>query len=117
MLVSPLINSSNQAIWQSKVAPDLQGRVFSARRLIAWFANPISPILAGIMADFVFEPLMQNNGNFSRLFSQITGTGPGSGMGLLMFFCGVLGVLIGLSGYLFQSIYKAEDLLPDYDTC
>ena len=33
----PWINGSNQAIWQSKVPPDVQGRVFSARRLIAWF--------------------------------------------------------------------------------
>jgi len=27
-LFEPLINGSNQAIWQVKVAPDLQGRVF-----------------------------------------------------------------------------------------
>jgi hypothetical protein len=35
----PIINGSNQAIWQSKVAPDIQGRVFSIRRLIAWFVS------------------------------------------------------------------------------
>jgi DHA3 family macrolide efflux protein-like MFS transporter len=29
-LIGPLINTSNQSIWQSKVAPDIQGRVFSA---------------------------------------------------------------------------------------
>ena len=29
-LWGPLVNGSNQAIWQSKVAPDVQGRVFSA---------------------------------------------------------------------------------------
>ena len=58
-LFSPLINTSNQAIWQSKVAPDVQGRVFSARRLIAWFTNPISPIIAGTLADFVLEPAMR----------------------------------------------------------
>jgi DHA3 family macrolide efflux protein-like MFS transporter len=34
-LVGPLIDTSNQSIWQAKVAPDIQGRVFSARRLIA----------------------------------------------------------------------------------
>ncbi|HCB01716.1 MAG TPA: MFS transporter, partial [Anaerolineae bacterium] len=39
-IVVPLVNGSNQAIWQAKVAPDVQGRVFSARRLIAWFTNP-----------------------------------------------------------------------------
>jgi len=49
-IVFPLVNGSNQAICQSKVAPDLQDRVFSARRLIAWFTNPISPIIAGTLA-------------------------------------------------------------------
>jgi Na+/melibiose symporter-like transporter len=33
-IVGPLVNGSNQAIWQSKVAPDLQGRVFASRRLM-----------------------------------------------------------------------------------
>src|SRR5688500_13795674 len=58
-IVGPLINGSNQAIWQSKVAPDVQGRVFSARTLIAWMTNPISPLIAGTLADFVLEPAMR----------------------------------------------------------
>ena len=48
-----VVNASNQTIWQAKVAPDAQGRVFSARRLIAWFTNPITPIIGGTLADFV----------------------------------------------------------------
>jgi MFS family permease len=32
----PLAQSASNAIWQSKVAPDVQGRVFAARRFIAW---------------------------------------------------------------------------------
>ncbi|NTU54985.1 MAG: MFS transporter [Anaerolineales bacterium] len=50
------VNGSSQAIWQSKVAPDLQGRVFSARRMIAWITDPITPLLAGALADYVTEP-------------------------------------------------------------
>jgi DHA3 family macrolide efflux protein-like MFS transporter len=114
MLVSPLINGSNQAIWQSKVAPDLQGRVFSARRLIAWLTNPLSPIIAGTLADFVFEPAMNANGTFSPLLGKFIGIGPGSGMGSLMVLCGIFGVCIGLSGYLFPIVARAEEILPDY---
>ncbi len=58
-LPGPLIDGSNQAIWQSKVPPDLQGRVFSARLLIAWITNPISPLIAGLMGDYVLEPAMR----------------------------------------------------------
>ncbi|MCC7118182.1 MAG: MFS transporter [Anaerolineales bacterium] len=114
-LVIPLMNSSNQSLWQSKIAPDLQGRVFSARRLIAWFTNPISPILAGTLADYVLEPQMRASTALSRTFDFLVGTGPGAGMSLLIFFCGFVTIFIGLSGYFIPAIRDAEALLPDYE--
>ncbi len=114
-LIIPLMNASNQAIWQAKIAPDLQGRVFSARRLIAWLTNPISPILAGALADFVFEPQMQTTTALSRAFDFLVGTGPGAGMSLLIFFCGFLTIFISAFGYLTPVIRNAETLLPDYE--
>jgi len=115
MMITPLINGSNQAIWQSKVAPDVQGRVFSARRLIAWLTNPISPILAGTLADYVLEPAMRSQGSFTNLFGGLVGHGPGAGMGLLTVFCGLAAAIVGLSGYFIPAIRNAEDILPDYD--
>ncbi|MDQ3006014.1 MAG: MFS transporter, partial [Chloroflexota bacterium] len=82
-IMVPLVNGSNQAIWQSKVAPDLQGRVFSARRLIAWLTNPISPIIGGTLADFVLEPAARAQTGLPATFAWLVGTGPGAGMGLL----------------------------------
>jgi DHA3 family macrolide efflux protein-like MFS transporter len=114
-LVGPLVNGSNQAIWQSKVAPDLQGRVFSARRLIAWLTNPISPIIAGTLADFVLEPAMKTASPLSSTFGWLVGRGPGAGMGFLLVVCGVLSALVGLAGYFFPAIRNAEDILPDHD--
>jgi DHA3 family macrolide efflux protein-like MFS transporter len=114
-LFGPLVDGSNQAIWQSKVAPDVQGRVFSARRLIAWFTNPISPIIGGVLADFVLEPAMRAQGGFTALFGGLVGSGPGAGMGLLFVFCGLGAALAGLSGYFIPAIRNAEELLPDHD--
>lgn len=114
-LVSPLVNTSNQAIWQSKVAPDVQGRVFSARRLIAWFTNPISPIIAGAMADFVFEPAMSTDTALAAAFGPLVGAGPGAGMGLIMVLCGFLGLLVPVIAYFIPAIRNAETILPDHD--
>jgi MFS family permease len=114
-LLIPLINSSNQAIWQAKVAPDVQGRVFSARRLIAWLTNPISPIIAGTLADFVLEPAMRTDSGLANIFGGLVGTGPGAGMGLLIVFSGLGATLVGLGGYFFRPIYHAEQILPDHD--
>jgi MFS family permease len=115
-VVGSLVNGSNQAIWQSKVAPDVQGRVFSARRLIAWLTNPISPIIAGSLADFVLEPQMRVSASaLSGIFGGLVGTGPGAGMSLLIFFCGLFGAAVGLAGYFYPAIRNAEDILPDHD--
>jgi len=114
-IVVPLVNGSNQAIWQSKVAPDLQGRVFSARRLIAWITNPISPIVGGTLADFVLEPAARAGTGLPAAFSWLVGTGPGSGMGLLIVFCGLVSALVGFAGYFVPNIYHAETILPDHD--
>lgn len=115
-IVGALVNASNQAIWQSKIAPDLQGRVFSARRLIAWLTNPISPLIGGALADFVLEPAAIAGTGLPHAFSWLVGTGPGSGMGLLIVFCGAFSTLIGIAGYFVYYIRNAETILPDHDT-
>lgn len=114
-IVHPLTNASNQAIWQSKVPHDLQGRVFSARRLIAWLVTPITPIIGGTLADYVLEPAMQSQGGLASIFGGLVGTSAGSGMSLLMIFCGICATLVGLSGYLIPNVRNVETLLPDAD--
>jgi DHA3 family macrolide efflux protein-like MFS transporter len=115
-LLVPIINGSNQAIWQAKVAPDVQGRVFSIRRLIAWFVNPIAALLAGPLADLVLEPGMKEEGGLAELWGWLVGTGPGAGMALLFVVGGALSALVGLSGYLVTPVREAEQILPDHDS-
>ncbi|HEX2993525.1 MAG TPA: MFS transporter [Anaerolineales bacterium] len=115
-LLVPLINGSNQAIWQAKVSPDLQGRVFSARRLIAWLPNIVSPLIAGTLTDYILEPAMRTSSGLAALFGWLVRPGPGAGAGLLIFFSCLGGVLAGLVGYFIYPIHHAEDLLPDHDT-
>jgi hypothetical protein len=111
----PIINGSNQAIWQSKVAPDVQGRVFATRRLIAWLVTPLARLAAGPLADYVFEPAMMPSGSLAAVFGWMVGTGPGAGMGLMFVVVGILGALVGLGGYAFRVVRNAEDILPDHD--
>lgn len=113
--IIPLVNGSNQAIWQAKVAPDLQGRVFAARRLIAWLTTPITPLIAGPLADFVLGPAMQPGGSLAGTFGWLVGTDAGSGMALIVIFSGLTAATVGLLGYLFTYVRDAERILPDHD--
>lgn len=114
MLV-PWINGSNQAIWMAKVAPDVQGRVFSIRRLIAWITNPLSALLGGTLADYVMEPAARSGGELANLMTPIVGAGPGTGMSMMMVVCGLIVIMIGLGAYSFPVVRNAEAILPDHD--
>jgi DHA3 family macrolide efflux protein-like MFS transporter len=114
-LFLPILNGSSQAIWQAKVAPDVQGRVFSARRMIAQITGPLSILVAGPLADRVFDPAMRSGGALAPIFGKLVGTGAGAGMGLMFLIAGVLSLIVGLLGYALPVIRNAEDLLPDHE--
>ena len=115
MVVLTVLNGSNQAIWQSKVPPALQGRVFSVRRLIAQVAVPIAMLASGPLADKVFGPAMMPAGSLARLFGWLSGTGPGAGISLMFVWGGLAGAVVGLVGYLIPNIRNVEQLIADHD--
>ncbi len=49
----PVLDSHSQAIWQSQTPHELQGRVFSVRRLIAQFSLPLGTALAGALGGTI----------------------------------------------------------------
>ncbi len=111
----PIVNGANQAIWQVKVPPHVQGRVFSARRLLAQLPTSFAMLAIGPLADAVFEPAMAPGGALSTQLAWLVGIGPGAGMALMMVLGGLVGTLIGLLGYRVPLICNAEDLLPDHE--
>lgn len=113
-LIGPIINGSNQAIWQSKVEPDIQGRIFSIRRLIAWVASPLAMLLAGPLADYIFEPAMLADGTLANTFGWLVGRSAGSGMSLVFIGSGVMVTLVALLAYSFRVVREAESILPDH---
>jgi hypothetical protein len=105
---SPLIDASNQALWQAKVPPELQCRVFSTRMMIAWIMFPLAPLIAGPLADYVLEPGMQAEGLLAKTFGGLVGTGPGAGMALLIVVCGLLMMAAGAAGWLSPVVREVE---------
>lgn len=110
----PLVNSSNQAIWQSKIPPEIQGKVFSVRRLIAQLSSPLSMLLAGPLADYFFEPGMLPGGVLAVIAGPFLGTGAGAGMSLMIFLMGLLGALVAFITYSLPSIRNVETIVPDF---
>jgi DHA3 family macrolide efflux protein-like MFS transporter len=113
MFTLPIINGSSQAIWQSKVAPDVQGRVFSVRRMIAWSTMPLAYLAAGPLADNVFNPLLVEGGALADTVGKLIGVGPGRGTGFMFIVIGAVTILVAGAGYLNSHVRNLEDELPD----
>ncbi|NEP16793.1 MAG: MFS transporter [Leptolyngbya sp. SIO4C1] len=115
-LAIPLYYSSSNAIWYAKVPPALQGRVLAADQMIGLMIAAIAPLVAGPLADYVFEPAMSPNGWLAPIFGPLFGTQPGSGMALIYSTTAVLIVLVGIIGYGVRPLREAEIRLPDHET-
>ncbi|MEH2222118.1 MFS transporter [Nostoc sp.] len=95
----PLNGSSENAIWLAKVTPEVQGRVFAVRSLLFQIFSAIAYLIAGPLADKVFEPAMKPNGQLAWLFGNIFGINKGAGMALLYVLCSLCMLLVGVFGF------------------
>jgi MFS transporter, DHA3 family, macrolide efflux protein len=105
----PFILSCYESIWQACVAHDVQGRVLSAKNMIQVGSMPLGYLLAGVLADRVFEPAMAAGGSLTGVFGPLVGTGPGAGMGLMFVCTCVLGLATSLSGFLIPAVRRVEE--------
>lgn len=110
----PMIDAFADTIQQNKVPPSVQGRVFAAGRAFSQIGTMLAYLLAGFLADLVFEPGLMPGGALTNPFSWLVGTGPGAGMGLMLFFSGLLGAAVGVAALLYKPVRDIERLLPDH---
>jgi DHA3 family macrolide efflux protein-like MFS transporter len=113
LFAMPISNGCSQAIWQTKVAPDVQGRVFSIRRMIAFSIMPVAYAVAGPLAEQVCEPLMAEGGALASSLGPVIGVGPGHGIALIFVIAGALYMLTALVILIHPRIRRVEDELPD----
>lgn len=114
MFTTPLMNASSQAIWQSKVPPDVQGRVFAVRRAVAWSAQIVAPLLAAPLADYVFKPGMAAGGALAAVFGPLVGVGANHGIGVLISCLGLATGAVSLAALVFPTLRNVERDVPNY---
>jgi DHA3 family macrolide efflux protein-like MFS transporter len=114
MLFVPIASSMSQAVFQTKVAPEAQGRVFAVRGLIARSMMPIAYILSGLLADNIFEPLMREGGALANTaLGTFVGVGAGRGVGLMFVIAGLIGFTASVLVYLNPRVRNLEEEIPD----
>jgi MFS family permease len=113
MFANPFIEAAAMSILQAKTAPDLQGRVFAAVGQITALLRPAAYLVAGPLADRVFEP--GRRAPAWRLVAWLVGADQGAGIGLMFVVGGTLTLFLILAVYGLPVIRRMEATLPDHD--
>jgi hypothetical protein len=84
-----------ESIWQRKVPPEMQGRIFALQRMITQLALPIAAVISGMtvsrtctfffafephsgpITDLYFEPALAEEGLLAPVLGPYIGTGKG----------------------------------------
>jgi hypothetical protein len=110
---SPLLMASSSAIWMSKTPQALLGRVFAVRRMVTMSMMPLAVLVAGPLADRVFEPLLAPGGALAGSVGAAIGVGRGRGIALMFVAIGVLMSLTAVAAWLVPAIRNVERDVPD----
>lgn len=92
MVLSPIVEASEQTILQAVVPFERQGRVFGFAQSVESMASPITTLLTGPLAAFLFIPFM-TTGSGATLIGSWFGTGADRGMALVFILAGVTGIV------------------------
>jgi len=115
MAAFPLATTSNQTLFQRKVARDVQGRVSGFKRFVLGLMSPLAFLILGPLSDRVFEPMMAEGGSMVNTLGSLFGVGKGRGVALLVSALGCVTIFAVLLAYLNPRIRNLERELPDFD--
>ena len=91
----PVVEAAEQTIIQKVIPLERQGRVFGFAQSIEQAASPLTAIMIGPIAHFVFIPFM-TTGEGARILGPWFGTGLDRGIALLFTMTGLLGLAVTL---------------------
>ncbi len=95
----PVQEGAYKALWMEEVEPGMQGRLFALSTFAMRLVSIPALLIAGPLADNIFEPAMQTGGTLSDEFGWLIGTGDGAGFSLLFVLCGALMLCVAVLGF------------------
>lgn len=104
----PFANASLDYLVRTNVDNSIQGRAWSIIGIISQFGTVLAYAFSGVLADYVFTPLLLNGGPLQNSVGRIIGTGKGRGIGLFIILSGVLLCVTAIILYHLKSVRSLE---------
>ncbi|MDH3302351.1 MAG: MFS transporter [Acidimicrobiia bacterium] len=108
-----LINTGADVLVRSSLPNGTQGRAWGLIGFLSQFGFPVAYLVAGPLADLVFEPLLADDGPLASTLGTVVGVGPGRGISLIFVLAGAMIVFSGAAAGRSSSIAALE---PDTES-
>ena len=95
-MIAAMMNVYWNTLMRAGVPVALQGRIFSVRDTIQNCTIPLGLYLGGILADRVFQPMMDGSSPARLLFVRLVGTGDGAGLAVQFLLVALTGLVFSL---------------------
>lgn len=92
----PFVNTCADVLIRISIPNEVQGRVWGLISLLTQIGCVIAYATCGILADHVFEPMLEENGILAYSIGKVIGTGKGRGIGFMLIISGILMVVVAL---------------------
>jgi diaminobutyrate-2-oxoglutarate transaminase len=110
---SAILGGYMSTVWRRKVPRERQGCFSALQQAVALALIPLSAVIGGSLAHYVFEPALMPGGFWADSIGPWFGIGRGRGTGLLFFVVGLGVAAAVLPALLHRSLHRFDDEVGD----
>lgn len=104
----PVLNTSVEVLVRSAIPNETQGRVWGLMGLISQLGYIAAYAVSGLLADYLFNPLLLPGGALAPTVGRVVGVGESRGIGLMFVVVGLLLIVMAAVIYQVRSIRTIE---------
>ncbi|WP_040949775.1 MFS transporter [Gorillibacterium massiliense] len=105
----PFANTSIDFLLRTNIENSVQGRAWGLIGVISQLGFVVAYAVSGVLADYVFKPMLLKGGVLADSVGRVTGTGNGRGTGLLIIIAGILLCVTAVVLSAVKSVNRLED--------
>lgn len=104
----PFVNTCAEVLIRIRIPNEVQGRAWGMISILTQMGFVVAYGVCGLLADYVFGPMLMEDGILAGTLGQMIGTGEGRGIGLMLMIAGI--IMVGFAyGFGFKkSILEME---------
>jgi DHA3 family macrolide efflux protein-like MFS transporter len=113
MFSSTALAGCMAGVWRRKVPRERQGSFGALQQAVGLSVIPLSAVLGGVLAHYLFEPALLSGGIWFDSVGAWFGQGKGRGTGFLFFVVGVTGAAVALFSLSHRRLYLLDTDVKD----